>query len=55
MATSCLYSGKLYLYDNNLNYTGKSISTPPHPYSISFDSKGRFVVALSDNGISLYY
>jgi hypothetical protein len=53
MATSCI-TGKLYLYDNILSFTGKSISTAINPISNAFDSKGRFVV-VSANQISIYY
>jgi hypothetical protein len=54
MATSCYGERKLYLYDNNLSYTGKSISIDDGALTIAFDSKGRFVV-VSSNQISIYY
>ena len=54
MATSCYGQRKLYLYDNNLSYTGKSISIDYDALTIAFDSKGRFVVVSSDQ-ISIYY
>jgi hypothetical protein len=53
MATSCTNTGKVYLYNNNLVYTGKSI-TIINPMSSGFDSIGRFVVVSKDR-VSLYY
>ena len=43
LATTCLYSNKLYLFSPDGSFTGKSISTPQYPHFIGFDSKGRFI------------
>ena len=44
IATSCEYSyqlptNKLYIFYPNGSFTGKSITTPDHPFYIGFDSK----------------
>ena len=54
IATNCYTSSKLYLHNNNLTYTGKSISTSEYPNSMAFDSKDRLVV-FSINETYLYY
>ena len=44
MATACDNpTNKLYLFSPNGSFTGKSITTPPGPYYIGLDSKGRFM------------
>jgi hypothetical protein len=53
MATTC-YSYGIFLYDQNLNYTGKLMIIPKSSSSVAFDSKGRFVFILIDQ-ILLYY
>ena len=53
MATSCTGNGMVYLYNENLGYTGKSISIA-NPMFIGFDSRSRFVVVSKDR-VSLYY
>ena len=53
MTTSCWETNKLYLFSPNGSLTGKSITTPPYPQYIGFDSKGRFI-QISKKQISIY-
>ena len=55
MATSCNNPiNKLYLYTPDGKYIGSSLTTPIAPRYIGFDSRGRFVLILT-NQIIIYY
>ena len=54
MAITCLNENRLYLYNSNGFYVGKSLATGVFPLYTEFDSIGRFVL-LSQNQISIFY
>ena len=54
MATSCDNpTNKLYLFFLNGSFTGKSLTTPPYPRYIGFESKNGFI-QISSNQINIY-
>ena len=54
MVTTCHTPKKIYLYNSNGFYAGKSLATPIGPYHTEFDSIGRFVL-MTMYQVSLYY
>ena len=54
MITTCYSVDKIYLYNSNGTYAGKSLATPMGSFYTEFDSIGRFVLG-TRNQVSLYY
>ena len=54
MITTCYFDNRIYLYNSNGTYAGKSLATATSPFYTEFDSLGRFVLVTMYQ-VSLHY